>query len=63
MPLREDLFRAQKIRCNKFIVQSDNTKVIETMQNGVFSSTSSASVFYDCSLALGFTSVEFSRCL
>ena len=38
--------------------------MIETMQNGGFSSTSSAAVFYDCSiLALGFTSVEFSVCL
>jgi ribonuclease HI len=34
--LREGLCMAQHIGCNKFIIQLDNSQVIETMQGGFF---------------------------
>jgi hypothetical protein len=64
---------AQQIGCNRFIIQSDNTQVIETMQDcgffflyrkkdGGFSSTLSA-ICYDYSIvASGFTMMEYMCC-
>jgi hypothetical protein len=33
---REGRCLAQQVGCNRFIIQSDNTQVIETMQDGGF---------------------------
>ena len=47
---REGLSIAQFLGCNKFIIQSDNSQVIDTMMDGGFSATSSAAIFDDCRL-------------
>jgi hypothetical protein len=61
--LCEGLCMDQRIGCNKSVIQSDNSQVLETMQDGGFSSTSSAAIFYDCvMLAIGFAKVEFEHC-
>jgi hypothetical protein len=58
--LWEGLCLAQHIGCNNFFIQSDNSEVTETIQDGGFCSTSSAAIFYDCAIpATSFTKVEF----
>lgn len=62
-PLRKGLFLAQHIGCTKFIIQSDNMQVIETMLGDGFSATQAAAIFYDCRiLTSGFTKVCFEHC-
>jgi ribonuclease HI len=61
--LREGLVLAQRIGCNSFSIQTDCAKVVETMQNGGFSATSSAAIFDDCIiLCSGFGSVSIEHC-
>jgi hypothetical protein len=58
--IREGLYLAQHIGCNNFIIQSDNTLVIDIMLDGGFRATSSDTIFHDGSiLASRFTTVEF----
>jgi hypothetical protein len=53
--MQEGLSIAQHLGVNKVILQSDNMHVIETMNNGGFSATTSAAIFDDCiSLAAGY---------
>jgi ribonuclease HI len=61
--LREGLSLAQFLGCNKIIIQSDNSQVIDTMKEGGFSATSSAAIFDDCRLlATGFREITFEHC-
>ena len=61
--LREGLSMAQYLGSNKFVIQSDNIQVIQTMLEGGFSSTASAAIFDDCrSLASVFRSISFEHC-
>jgi hypothetical protein len=46
--LREGLCLAQHLGCNKFIIQSNNLQVIDTMLIDGFSSMASATIFDDC---------------
>jgi hypothetical protein len=60
---REGLILAQRIGCNNFIIQTDCVQVVETMQNGGFSATSSAAIFDDCIILWsGFGSVSIEHC-
>jgi ribonuclease HI len=59
----EGLVLAQRIGCNNFIIQTDCVQVVETMQNGGFSATSSAAIFDDfIILWSGFGSVSIEHC-
>jgi ribonuclease HI len=61
--LREGLVLAQRIGCNNFSIQTDCVQVVETMQNGGFSATSSAAIFDDCTILWsGFGSVSIEHC-
>uniref|UniRef100_A0ACD5Y819 Uncharacterized protein n=1 Tax=Avena sativa TaxID=4498 RepID=A0ACD5Y819_AVESA len=61
--LREGLSLAQLLGGNKFIIQSDNALVIETIEAGGFSATSSAAIFDDCRiLSSGFREILFEKC-
>jgi hypothetical protein len=58
--LREDLDMAQFIVGNSFIIESDNHLVIDTMNDGAFSATSSAAIFDDCRIInSGFRDIKF----
>uniref|UniRef100_A0ACD5UC07 Uncharacterized protein n=1 Tax=Avena sativa TaxID=4498 RepID=A0ACD5UC07_AVESA len=61
--LREGLSVAQFLGCNKVIIQSDNSLVVETMKDGGFSATSSATIFDDCRiLSTGYREISFVQC-
>ena len=61
--LREGICLAQYLGSHKFIIQSDNVQVIETMLEGGFSATSSSAIFDDCRiLASGFREISFEHC-
>jgi hypothetical protein len=61
--LREGLLLAQYMGCNQFTVQSNNTEVVQTMNDGGFSATAATAIFYDCNLlASGFSKVNFEYC-
>jgi hypothetical protein len=60
---REGLLLAQYMGCNRFTIQSDNTEVVETMNDGGFSATAAIAIFYDCNLLVsGFSKVNFEYC-
>jgi hypothetical protein len=49
--------------CNRFTIQSDNTEVVQTRNDGGFSGTAATSIFYDCNLlSSGFSKVNFEYC-
>ena len=48
--LRFGLLLAQKTGCNRLIINSDNTEVIATMNNGGQSAGAAAAIFEDCFL-------------
>jgi hypothetical protein len=51
---------AQFIGSNSFIIESDNHLVIDTMNDGAFSATSSAAIFDDCRIInSGFRDIKF----
>jgi ribonuclease HI len=61
--LREGLCLAQHIGCNRFVVQSDNILVVESMRHGGFSATAAATIFRDCNIVTsGFNKVTFEHC-
>jgi ribonuclease HI len=61
--LREGLSAAQFLGGNQYIIQSDNSQVIDTMNDGGFSATSSAAIFDDCRiLAAGYINISFEHC-
>jgi ribonuclease HI len=63
MALRDGLLLAGQIGCNKLMVESDCLEVIQTMQDGGFSSGAAAAIYEECCfLCRGFTSVSFSHC-
>jgi hypothetical protein len=63
MALRDGLLLAGQIGCNKLIVESDCMEVVQTMQEGGFSSGAAAAIFEECGfLCRSFASVIFCHC-
>ena len=63
LALRFGLFLAQKAGCNRLVVNSDNTEVIEIMENGGHSAGAAAAVFDDCYfIACDFPLSSFEHC-
>ena len=63
MALRFGLTLAQKAGCNRLIVNSDNTEVIDTMKNGGQSAGAVTVVFDDCYfMSCEFTITRFEHC-
>jgi hypothetical protein len=61
--LREGLSAAQFLGGNQYIIQSYNSQVIDTMNDGGFCATSSAAIFDDCRiLAAGYINISFEHC-
>jgi hypothetical protein len=46
--LREGLIFARFLCCNKIVIQSDSSQVIDTTEEGGYSATSSSAIFDDC---------------
>ncbi|XBI63808.1 hypothetical protein VPH35_044145 [Triticum aestivum] len=54
---------AQRAGCNRLIINSDNLKVIETMQDGGQSAGAAATIFDDCfHYACDFVVTRFEHC-
>ncbi|XBI72514.1 hypothetical protein VPH35_066452 [Triticum aestivum] len=54
---------AQRAGCNRIIINSDNLKVIETMQDGGQSADAAAAIFDDCfHYACDFVMTRFEHC-
>ena len=63
MALRFGLILAQKVGCNRLIINSDNMEVIDTMKNGGQSAGVAAAVFEDCYfMACDFPLTRFEHC-
>uniref|UniRef100_A0A453BDG5 RNase H type-1 domain-containing protein n=1 Tax=Aegilops tauschii subsp. strangulata TaxID=200361 RepID=A0A453BDG5_AEGTS len=63
LALRFGLTLAQKAGCNRLIVNSDNTEVIDMMKNGGQSAGAATAVFDDCYfMACEFTITRFEHC-
>ena len=55
---------AQHLGLTKFVIESDNMQVIDTMRDGGFSAASAAALYYDCKiLASGFTHISYVHCV
>ncbi|XBI83017.1 hypothetical protein VPH35_091580 [Triticum aestivum] len=48
LALKFGLTLAQRVGCNRIIINSDNLEVIETMQDGGQSAGAAAAIFEDC---------------
>jgi hypothetical protein len=60
---REGLVLVQQIGSNNFIVQTDCVQVIDTMKDGGFSATTSATIYDDCNMLWsGFDNVSIEYC-
>jgi ribonuclease HI len=46
--LREGMMLAQTMGCNRLMIQSDCSEVVETMRQGGFSATVSAPIYDEC---------------
>ncbi|KAF6986289.1 LOW QUALITY PROTEIN: hypothetical protein CFC21_004070 [Triticum aestivum] len=54
---------AQRVGCNRLVINSDNLEVIENMNNGGRSAGTAATVFDDCYLlACNFPITRFEHC-
>ncbi|KAI5011675.1 hypothetical protein ZWY2020_013812 [Hordeum vulgare] len=63
MTLRFGLTLAQKVGCNRLIINSDNMEVIETMKDGGRSTGAAAAIFYDgFHYACDFVASRFEHC-
>lgn len=61
--LRHGLLLAQQLGIRNLIVESDCMEVINTMNDGGFSSTGTTAIYADCNvLSIGYTSVSFVHC-
>ena len=61
--LRDGLLLAGKIGCNKLMVESDCSDVVEVMQNGGNSLGAAAAIYEECTfLRRNFARVSFSHC-
>jgi hypothetical protein len=56
---REGLVLAQQIGSNNFIVQTDCVQVIDTMKDGGFSATTSATIYDDCNILPPFRNIRY----
>ncbi|KAE8795187.1 hypothetical protein D1007_29920 [Hordeum vulgare] len=63
LALRYGLNLAMSVDCNKLIVNSDNTNVIDSMQEGGNSCGTAATILDDCyHMARDFTQVRYDHC-
>ncbi|KAI4984221.1 hypothetical protein ZWY2020_047919 [Hordeum vulgare] len=63
LALKFDLTLAQRARCNRLIINSDNMEVIETMKDGGRSVGAAAAIFDDCfDYACDFVVTRFKHC-
>jgi ribonuclease HI len=61
--LKEGLMLAQRIGCNKLIIQSDCMEVVQIMQGGGFSANSAAPIYDECNnLWSGFQEITIEHC-
>jgi hypothetical protein len=59
--LREGYIFSRFLGCNKIVIQSDSSQVIDTTEEGGYSATSSSVIFDDCKvLVIGFSDITFS---
>jgi hypothetical protein len=59
---REGLIFARFLGCNKIVIQSDSSQVIDTTKEEGYSATSSA-IFDDCKvLVIGVSDITFEHC-
>ncbi|KAF6983397.1 hypothetical protein CFC21_001594 [Triticum aestivum] len=63
LALKFGLTLAQRVGCNRLIINSDNLEVIETMQDGGQSTGAAAAIFDDCfHYACDFIMTRFEHC-
>uniref|UniRef100_A0A3B6LR20 RNase H type-1 domain-containing protein n=1 Tax=Triticum aestivum TaxID=4565 RepID=A0A3B6LR20_WHEAT len=63
LALKFGLTLAQRVGCNRIIINSDNLEVIETMQDGGQSAGAAAAIFEDCfHYACDFVMTRFEHC-
>ena len=61
--LREGLFLAEQVGCDKFIIQTDYLQVVEAMQDGGFSPTTLVVIFHEYHiLRLGLDNITIEHC-
>ena len=61
--IHDGLYLAGKIRCNKVLIESDNSFVVESVQNPDAHAGLDAVMVAECKqIALDFASVEYSHC-
>ena len=61
--LKKGLMLAQRIGCNKIIIQSDCMEVVQIMQEGGFSANSAAPIYNECNILWsGFQEISIEHC-
>lgn len=61
--LKEGLMLAQRIGCNKLIIQSDCMEVVQIMQDRGFSANSAAPIYDECNIMWsGFQEISIEHC-